>query len=63
MVTIPVPDLGRRAQAASRVLATAPGAAKDTALRLAADLLEQHRGDILEANDQDLRAALNSRAQ
>ena len=57
MATTPVPELGRRAQAASRVLATASGAAKDTALRLAADLLEQHRSDILEANDQDLRAA------
>jgi glutamate-5-semialdehyde dehydrogenase len=57
MATTPVPELGRRAQAASRVLATAPGAAKDTALRLAADLLEQHRGDILEANGQDLGAA------
>jgi glutamate-5-semialdehyde dehydrogenase len=57
MATTPVPELGRRAQAASRVLATAPGAAKDTALRLAADLLEQHGADILEANDQDLRRA------
>jgi glutamate-5-semialdehyde dehydrogenase len=57
MATTSVPELGRRAKAASRTLATASGAAKDTALRLAADLLEQHRSDILGANDDDVAGA------
>jgi glutamate-5-semialdehyde dehydrogenase len=38
-------------------MATASGAGKDTALRLAADLLEQHAGDILGANEVDVRQA------
>jgi glutamate-5-semialdehyde dehydrogenase len=57
MPTTSVPELGRRAQAASRVLAVASGAVKDTALRLGADLLEQHRGDILAANAGDVAGA------
>ncbi len=57
MPTTSVAELGRRAQAAGRLLATASGATKDTALRLAADLLEQHRSDILAANAGDVRAA------
>ncbi|MDQ1493314.1 MAG: glutamate-5-semialdehyde dehydrogenase, partial [Actinomycetota bacterium] len=52
-----VADLGRRAKAASRVLATASTAAKDEALRAAADLLEQRSGDVLSANAVDLEAA------
>jgi glutamate-5-semialdehyde dehydrogenase len=57
MATTSVPELGRRAKAASRLVATASGAVKDTALRLAADLLEQHRSDILVANDHDVAEA------
>jgi len=53
-----VPELGRRAKAASRLLATASGAVKDTALRLGADLLEQHRADILAANRTDVEGAV-----
>jgi glutamate-5-semialdehyde dehydrogenase len=52
-----VADLGRRAKAASRQLATASTAAKDEALRAAADLLEERSGDVLEANAADLGAA------
>jgi glutamate-5-semialdehyde dehydrogenase len=62
MATTSVPELGRRAKAASRALATASGAVKDTALRLAADLLEQHRGDIVAANDTDVEEARRSGA-
>jgi glutamate-5-semialdehyde dehydrogenase len=57
MATTSVPELGRRAQAASRLVATASGAVKDTALRLAADLLEQHGADIRAANDVDVQEA------
>src|ERR671915_149685 len=53
----PVAGLGRRAKAASRVLATASTAAKDEALRAAADLLEQRSGDVLAANAADVEAA------
>jgi len=53
-----MPELGRRAKAASRLLATASGAVKDTALRLGADLLEQHRADILAANRTDVEGAV-----
>src|SRR5258707_321674 len=52
-----VADLGRRAKAASRPLATASTAAKDEALRAAADLLEQRSSDVLAANAADLEAA------
>jgi glutamate-5-semialdehyde dehydrogenase len=53
----PVAELGRRAKAASRQLATASTAAKDEALLAAADLLEQRAGDVLAANAADLDAA------
>src|SRR5258706_368607 len=53
----PVADLGRRAKAASRPLATASTAAKDEALRAAADLLEQRSSDVLAANAAHLEAA------
>src|SRR5579884_4107387 len=52
-----IADLGRRAKAASRQLATASTAAKDEALRAAADLLEQRSGEVLEANAADVEAA------
>jgi glutamate-5-semialdehyde dehydrogenase len=52
-----VTDLGRRAKAASRVLATASTAAKDAALAAAADLLTERAGEVLTANAADLDAA------
>ena len=53
----PVVDLGRRARAASRVLATASSAAKNDALLTAADLLGDRAADIVAANAVDLEAA------
>jgi glutamate-5-semialdehyde dehydrogenase len=50
----PIPDLGRRARAASRRVASASTAQKDDALRGAADLLEARSGDLVEANRADL---------
>jgi glutamate-5-semialdehyde dehydrogenase len=50
-------DLGRRAKVAARALAVAGGAAKDGALRLAADLLEERRGELLEHNVADVERA------
>jgi glutamate-5-semialdehyde dehydrogenase len=53
----PIADLGRRAKTASRVLATASTAAKDTALATAADLLVERSADILDANGADIARA------
>ncbi len=53
----PVVDLGRRARAASRILATASSAAKNDALLTAADLLGDRAADIVAANAADLEAA------
>ena len=53
----PVPELGRRVKAASRVLATASTAVKDDALRTAADLLVDRRADLLAANEIDVDRA------
>ena len=50
-------DLGRRAQVASRVVATASTAAKDDALRTAADLLVERTADVLAANAEDVERA------
>jgi glutamate-5-semialdehyde dehydrogenase len=52
-----VTELGRRAKAASRMLATASTAAKDEALTAAADLLEQRSAEVLAANAADVGAA------
>jgi glutamate-5-semialdehyde dehydrogenase len=52
-----VEELGRRAKAASRILATAPTATKNAALLTAADLLLERAGEIQAANDADLEAA------
>jgi glutamate-5-semialdehyde dehydrogenase len=52
-----VEELGRRAKAASRVLANAPTAAKNAALVTAADLLLERAGEIQAANTADLDAA------
>ena len=54
---IPVPELARRAKAASRALATASTATKDQALRAAADLLEARTSDLLAANALDVATA------
>ncbi|HEV3225225.1 MAG TPA: glutamate-5-semialdehyde dehydrogenase [Acidimicrobiales bacterium] len=52
-----VADLGQRAKAASRRLASASTDAKDHALLVAADLLVQRAADILEANAVDVARA------
>lgn len=52
-----VSELGRRAAAAAKALATASTAAKDAALLTGADLLEHRVGDVLAANRADLDAA------
>jgi glutamate-5-semialdehyde dehydrogenase len=57
MTTTPIPELGRRARAASRVLATASTAAKDEALHAAADLLVARTAEILDANAADVARA------
>ncbi|MDP1821278.1 MAG: glutamate-5-semialdehyde dehydrogenase [Acidimicrobiales bacterium] len=50
-------ELGTRAKAASRVLATASTAVKDAALLAAADLLLDRHAEILAANAEDVAAA------
>ncbi|MCU1453935.1 MAG: glutamate-5-semialdehyde dehydrogenase [Acidimicrobiales bacterium] len=52
-----IPELARRAQAASRVLATASTAVKDAALLAAADLLVDRTEDVLVANATDVARA------
>jgi glutamate-5-semialdehyde dehydrogenase len=52
-----IAELGRRAKAASRLLATTSSAAKDDALRAAADLLVARSAEILEANAVDVARA------
>jgi glutamate-5-semialdehyde dehydrogenase len=54
---VPIPELGRRAKAASRLLATASTGAKDAALLAAADLLVERTDDLLEANAADVARA------
>jgi glutamate-5-semialdehyde dehydrogenase len=49
-----ISDLGRRARAASRLLATAPTAAKDATLLAAADLLVERADDLIAANAADV---------
>jgi glutamate-5-semialdehyde dehydrogenase len=56
-ITAAVADLGRRAQAASRELATASTAQKNEALLAAADLIESRTAELLAANALDLAAA------
>ncbi|HEV7886401.1 MAG TPA: glutamate-5-semialdehyde dehydrogenase [Acidimicrobiales bacterium] len=50
-------ELGHRAKAAGRILATVSTAAKDDALRAGADLLVERTDDILAANQQDVARA------
>ena len=52
-----VTEMGRRAKAAARLLATASTGAKDAALFAAADVLEEHAADVLRANRLDRAAA------
>jgi glutamate-5-semialdehyde dehydrogenase len=58
MPTTPIAELGRRAKAASRVLATADTGTKDAALLAAADLLVERSADILAANAADVARAV-----
>ncbi|HEV7524207.1 MAG TPA: glutamate-5-semialdehyde dehydrogenase [Acidimicrobiia bacterium] len=53
----PVIELGRRAKAASRLLAGAPTPAKNGALVTAADLLAERANEVRAANDADIEAA------
>jgi len=53
----PIADLGARAKAASRVLATASTEVKDAALLAAADLLLDRHAEILAGNADDVAAA------
>ena len=55
-----VVELGRRAKAASRVLATASTDAKNAALEVCAVLLHERRGELLAANQADLDAAAHA---
>jgi glutamate-5-semialdehyde dehydrogenase len=57
MPTDSIADLGARAKAAARVLATAGTDAKDAALLAAADLLEQRAPEVLTANVTDVAHA------
>ena len=53
----PIADLGARAKAASRVLATTSTEVKDAALLASADLLLDRHAEILSANADDVAAA------
>lgn len=55
-----VTELGKRARAAARMVASTSTAAKDEALGNAADLLVSRTDEILEANSEDLRRAEES---
>lgn len=57
MAVTPIPELARRAKAASRELATASTTRKDEALLAAAELLEARSSDILAANALDVSGA------
>src|SRR5262245_60170654 len=50
-------DLGQRARAAARLLATVSGVARNRWLQVAADRLEESTADILTANVRDLEQA------
>ena len=57
LVGMPIADLGHRAKAASRALATASTREKDAGLLLAADGLVQCADDVLAANEVDVERA------
>ncbi|MBY0455704.1 MAG: glutamate-5-semialdehyde dehydrogenase [Gemmataceae bacterium] len=50
-------DIARRAKGAARLLATAPTEAKNRWLLASADAIEARRGELLDANAQDVAAA------
>jgi len=50
-------QLAGRVRSAARVVAKAPSSVRDDALRLAADLLEEERASLIEANRADLARA------
>lgn len=52
-----IDEMGRRARAAARLLATAPRSQKDAALRAIADAVEARQADILQSNARDVAAA------
>ena len=56
----PIAELGARAKAASRVLASTSTETKDAALLAAADLLLDRHAEILASNEQDIAAAESS---
>jgi glutamate-5-semialdehyde dehydrogenase len=56
-VATTIPELGRRARAAARVLATATTEAKDAGLLAAADLLLERGDEVLAANVEDVARA------
>ncbi len=62
MPTAPLADLGRRAQAAARLLATTTTGARDAALLAAADLLVAATPEILAANAMDVARATRADA-
>src|SRR6185312_5594427 len=55
-------DIGRRARAAARVLALAPTAKKDNALKGMADAIRAQKAEILAANAEDIADARASGA-
>ncbi len=57
-----VAQLGQRAREASRALSRASSAARDEALRCAADLIERRAGEVLEANGTDMARAVDAGA-
>jgi len=57
MAVIPIAELGRRAKAASRVLAATSSAVKDEALVVAAELLVHGSAEVLDANAADVAGA------
>ena len=57
MANAAIEELGRRAASSARVLAIATSAAKDAALRISAELLEDRAGEILSANAADVSRA------
>jgi glutamate-5-semialdehyde dehydrogenase len=57
VVTSSLSELGQRAKAAARVLATTPSTAKDAGLHAAADLLQERAGEILDGNAADVQRA------
>jgi len=62
MSTVSLPDLGRRAKAAARLLATVSSSAKNEALAQAADHLVEMSDEILRANAKDVARALEAGA-